>query len=402
MAGALVGVLIVAVLAITAALAIDEGDGDDRAGPVPTQPQRPGTTGPGSPGTTAAPTDLDAAIDEAMAFVEAQRGHKFVSRPVVEALDDDAFVDRYNALLDEAVAEDPEGIEAATVIYRALGLIQPDEDVVEVERSFGAAGVLGFYDTERNELVVRAGEVTPFARTVLVHELTHALDDQLFELYRPEYDDADDEIGFGLSAVAEGNARRVENAFRKTLSVEEQREALREEARYGSGLSLDKFTLSYLMLQLAPYEYGLQFVEQLVASGGEAAVDAALQDPPRTSEQVLDFNAWRSNEPRTEVPAPPADGPIVEDGVVGQVAIEAMLISAVHPGTASDAAEGWAGDWFVAWKQGSASCIRVAFVMETARDRAELRDALGEWVEEMDRAELTESGDQLTLTSCVG
>lgn len=406
-AGALVGLLIVAVLAVTAALAIDDSDGDDLVaprrdesgqGPRPADPG-PSTTAPGAP---SAPTDLDAAIDEAMAFVEAQRGHAFVERPVVEALDDEAFIDRYNALIDEAVAEDPEAIAAMNVIYRAFGLIEPDADIVDVERSFGAAGVLGFYDTKRNELVVRSREVTPFTRTVLVHELTHALDDQLFELYRPEYDDADDEIGFGLSAVAEGNARRVENAFRATLTAEERRAAEREEGGYARGLTLDDFTLSYLMLQVAPYERGLRFVEELVERGGEAAVDAALREPPRTSEQVLDFDAWLSKEPRTEVPAPPADGTLVEDGVVGQVALEAILTAAVSPPRASLAAEGWAGDWFVAWQRDSSSCVRATFVMETTRDHQELRDALDRWVDHRDEADLTDSGDQLTLTTCAG
>ena len=76
-------------------------------------------------------------------------------------------------------------------------------------------GVVGFYDPETDELVVRGAALTPYVRTTIAHELVHALDDQHLDLDRPEYDEADDEIGFGFSSVVEGNARRVENAYRE-------------------------------------------------------------------------------------------------------------------------------------------------------------------------------------------
>jgi hypothetical protein len=401
-----VGVAIVVVVAIVAALALaDDEDSPslaDPEGPAASAPSRP--TVPTVPGqtTTLAPDDLEAAIDEAIAFIEAERERSFTTRPMVEALDDSAFVDRFSALIDEEVAKDPQGIEAANVIYRAFGLIDPDQDIVEVERSFGAAGVLGFYDPERDELVVRGGDVTPFFRTVLVHELTHALDDQLIELNRPEYDDADDEVGFGLSAVAEGNARRIERAFYDTLPSDEQDDADREEASYGANFDLGDFKLSYLLLQLAPYQYGEDFVNELVDSGGEDAVDDALRDPPHTSEQVIDFEKFEAREPRLEVAPPPADGDVIEDGVVGQVAIAAILADA-DPNGADRAADGWAGDWFVAWKAGTASCVRAVFVMETSSDRDQLLDALDNWAQDhRGEASVSEDGDEIELTSCAG
>jgi hypothetical protein len=399
-----VGLAIVVVVAIVAALAISDDDESVLSAPDSTGPDvtQPAPTDPGDPATTTvAPTDLDAAVDEAIAFIEAEREREFTTRPVVEALDDAAFVDRYNALIDEAIAEDPAAVEAATVVYRGFGFIDPDEDLATVERAFGAAGVLGYYDPETNELVVRGGEVTPYFRTTLVHELTHALDDQLFELDRPEYDDRDDEVGFGLSAVVEGNARRVENAFYDSLTGDEQDRVDREEQGYASGLDFTVFRESYLVLQIAPYEFGEMFVDELLRNEGEDGIDAALQDPPTTSEQVVYLDKYLDRELAREVTRPTADpgGTVVEEGIVGQVPLLAVLS---EDGNAFAASDGWAGDWYVAWTEGSRSCVRAVVVMEDQDEAEELGDAFRDWADSMPDATVAEDGDRVEITSCVG
>jgi hypothetical protein len=275
------------------------------------------------------------------------------------------------------------------------------KSLIDTERAFGAAGVLGFYDPETNDLVVRAGGVTPYARTVIVHELTHALDDQYFELSRPQYDDAKDEIGFGLSAVAEGNARRVENAYRATLSSADRRSAEREEASYTGDFPLNTFTLAYLKLQVAPYTYGEAFVDDLLDHGGEAALDQALQTPPETSEKVMDFAKYQANEAAKDVTKPTTGGPaIVDDGVVGQIALQSLLEQAVSTSVASTAAAGWGGDWYVAWRDGTVPCARMNAVMDTAKDLDELRSALDKWAKARSGASVTVNGSTLTLDAC--
>ena len=100
------------------------------------------------------------------------------------------------------------------MFLEGLGLVEPDADLVESMRSLLGVGVVGFYDPETDELVVRGAALTPYVRTTIAHELIHALDDQHLDLDRPEYDEADDEVGFGFSSVVEGNARRIEDAYR--------------------------------------------------------------------------------------------------------------------------------------------------------------------------------------------
>src|SRR5688500_1089620 len=82
--------------------------------PAPASPAA--RAGPAAPAPAPpVPGALASVLRGATALVEAGRGRPFVTRPVVEALDDEQFVQRYLTLLDEAVAEDPEGYAAYNV-----------------------------------------------------------------------------------------------------------------------------------------------------------------------------------------------------------------------------------------------------------------------------------------------
>ena len=352
--------------------------------------------------TTASTSDLDRFVDEAMAFIEKERGLKFTTRPTVVILDDAAFVARFNQLIDDDAKQNAELYDDTTAIFQAIGLLSRDMTYVDAEKLLGAGGVLGYYDQVSKELRVRAGQVTPYIRTVIVHELTHALDDQRFDLNRPQYDTADDEIGFGFSALAEGNAKRVEDAYRATLSPADQASANAEEQTLSlSGAAgLSKLSFALLQLEYAPYDVGERFVKAVLANGGQAALDRVFADPPHTSEQVIDPTKYFAKEGRRNVPAPAADGTVFKSGVFGEIVLQMMLTSAVSSNVAATAATGWAGDWFVAWRESNRVCLRADFAMDTAKDSSELRDALTKWAQTRPSAKVGSAGDAVELTSC--
>ena len=344
----------------------------------------PTTTGPaGAAGstTTTAPSDpaVVAAVDQAIAFVQKTRGLQFKTRPVVTVLADAAFVARLDAVIVRDAQADPAGTLGETTVDRAMGIIDPGATVTDTQRALGSGGVLGFYDPRTKELTVRAGSITPLARTVIVHELVHALDDQWFDLDRPEYDAELDEIGFGLAALAEGDARRVENAYVATLSAADQRAAQAEAQQLGGSLPATVPEV-YLTLAQAPYTAGERLVRALLDKGGQALLDRSFPAPPRTSEQVLDPSRFIDREDRRAVPPPPADAaPVVSQGVLGQLVLQSVLEPVVGPDVAERAALGWAGDWYVAWQSGGSSCVRADVFLDTAADAADLATALDRW-----------------------
>ena len=377
--------------------------------PTTTGASATSTTRPGSSTTradagssTTATAPLERFVDEAIAFIEKERGVTFTSRPAVVVLDDAAFVARFRQLVDEDAKKNKDVYDDVTGIFQAIGLLSRDMSYIEAQKLLGEGGVLGYYDQESKELRVRSAQLTPFARTVVVHELTHALDDQRFDLDRPEYDGSDDEIGFGFSALAEGNARRVENKYRDSMSSADRASANAEEIKLGAaGASvLAKLNLSLLQLEVAPYDLGEKFVDALLDKGGQATLDQAFADPPRTSEQVIDPNKYFAKEQRRTVNPPAAGATPFKTGVFGQIALQVILASGNSARVAETAASGWGGDWFVAWNESNRSCLRAAFVMESSKDTSELREALTKWAQNRPSGKVANNGDAVEVTSC--
>jgi hypothetical protein len=261
-------------------------------------------------------------------------------------------------------------------------------------------GVLGFYDPETDELVVRGTELTLYTQQTVVHELAHALDDQWYDLDRPEVEDADDESSFGFSAVVEGNARDIENRWSDTLTAEQTAELEAEELSFGADIDFSSFPLFIIELISAPYELGEPFVLELLAQGGPQQLEDALIEPPTTSEQVINPSLFFAGESAVIVPPPPADGEIVDEGVFGQLVLFLLLDDVVGQRPAGVASSGWGGDYYVAWQQGGQNCLRVDFVMDSAADTDELADALGDWADAQSDASVTDTGDAIRMTTC--
>jgi hypothetical protein len=389
-----VAVVAAAVLGVVS-LTGESGSGSDSADSAGSSPPGGGggsaTTAPARPPTEA---EIDDLVADLSGFVADQRGLEFKRKVPVVIKDDSAFRQRVIHDFDE----DADLVAAFDPLYKALGLIDPDDDLVDLYREALGDAVIGFYDPESKELVVRGAAITPSVRVTLAHELTHALDDQWFDLDRPEYDDADDEIGFGFSAVVEGNAVTVENAYLDTLSRSEREEYYDEQFAY----DLPKVPLALLQLIGAPYQYGAPLIGALrdADHGGRGKLDAAFAHPPHTSEQVLHPGRFLDHEPAVAVTHPAADGPVVWDGQLGELTIG--LVLGDRPG-AHAAADGWGGDWVTSWKDGDRSCARATMVGDTPDDSDELDQAWTTWAEGGDldaNVKQDRPGGAVTVTSC--
>jgi hypothetical protein len=387
---------LVAVAVLSAAVLGVVALGDDDPG------EQAGPSGDGGPSigsehdTTGTPSadEIDDLVVELSSFVEEQRGLEFEEPVQVEIEDDDAFHERLFADFDE----DADQTAQLDDLYKAAGLLDPEEDLVETLRTALEGAVIGFYDPETKELVVRGAAITPAVRVTVAHELTHALDDQHFDLDRPEYDDADDEIGFGFSGLVEGSAVTVENAYLATLSPAEHDQYFDEQLSYG----MPDVPLVLLQLIGAPYQYGADFIAALRAGGGRERLDETFDEPPHTSEQVIHPDTYLDDEAAVEVDHPTADGEVTWDGVLGELFVQLALAEEV-PDRADAAAEGWGGDWATTWHDGARSCLRAVMVGDTPDDSDELYAAWSEWAES---AEMTASADQpeaggpVTVDSC--
>ena len=411
MLGLLAAVVLLTGVAAATLLAGDGGDDGDGSTAVPPsttvlereQPTTPPSTsddeegaGQAVPGTSDPASALEAVVAELSDHVATVRGAPFPAPVNVELLDDDAFADRLLEDLEQQRAD----LDLAGRLLVAFELLDRDDDLFEIYEGFLGAGVAGFYDPETGALVVRGAELTPSTRSTIVHELTHAYDDQRFELHRPELDEAEDESGLGFLALTEGNAVRVQQRWEATLSGGERAALLLEQLGEAGDLDVGAIPLVLLRQIEFPYTDGSLLVEALLDAGGEDRVDAAFAAPPTTSEQVLDPDAYLAGEGASPVPAPTADGEVVDEGSFGQLTLELTLASVLDRRTAREAADGWGGDAYVAWFEDDRTCVRTAFRMDSAADLDELADAWDDWSDEHGDATVVTDDRTVTVTAC--
>lgn len=385
----------------------------DPVPPISADPTAPDTEGPEIPGLdpSVEARPLEEVLPELIDFVERTRGHRFRTPPVVEAVAEEEF----EARLAELQADEAEALEAATVAQVGLGLIEPGTSLADIVGELGAAAVLGFYLPETDELLVKGAQVTPLVQVTIVHELTHALDDQLFDLDRLDgLVERDDESGFGLQLVAEGTARYVDTTYREQLDPDEEAAVEIEELQIGLDqmLDLSDVPLSFLIASRVPYGSGQRFVRAVLERGGVGQLDGAFQRPPTTSEQALDPEVFFARDPAREVTAPTADGPVVDEGTFGAVDLRLLELASDPTNLMGDAASGeidpvpdFGGGRYVSWTDGGRSCVQITLVGDDDVGQAAIGVILDGWVTGIGSGASVvsssgPSGEQLVATRC--
>jgi len=163
----------------------------------------------------------DGDVSELVAFVEVTRNLEFATLVEVLLQDEAQFQAELGDYLDGEL--DVEALAESERIYRALGLTPPDQDIEPLLREFLLRRTLGYYEADTGTVRVIKG-LGPLTESVLVHELTHALEDQNFDLDTERFEGREDESQLAFESVVEGNAAFVESTFVEQLSDSEQTE----------------------------------------------------------------------------------------------------------------------------------------------------------------------------------
>jgi hypothetical protein len=361
------------------------------ARPVPATAAPPPTAVP----TPADPPSLDAFVPEAERFVEEHRGLHFTSAVRVLLLDDAAFRHRSGGGgIDPALAAE---IDALQLVPRSV-------DLAAAARRSQAEGVVGLYEPPSRTLLVRGTAPTPFVREVLVHELTHALQDQWFGIDRPQLDSGVDERAQAFSALVEGDAVRIEDEYLASLPASQRvRARLERDAATGVG---GETPAPLAAIVHFPYTAGATFVRALATVRGQAGVDAAFRTPPATSAEILEPQRFLGGTAATvHVATPAAAGPVIDRGVLGELGLRLLLehaatTGAIRAADAEAAAAAWHGDAYVAWTGGAIACMRVALAAAPGPDHLLLERALAAYTARSTGVSLAEAAGTLTVTSC--
>ncbi len=188
-----------------------------------------------------------------------------------------------------------------------LGVLRPGQSLAAVQGQALSGQVAGLYVPHSRRLYV-LGARGAAPRSVIAHEVVHALQDEHFELTRgafaPRPRDHDGELA--AQALVEGDATEVQTRYVATLSPGDLvKELARTLGSVPRGES--KAVPPYLQRQLLyPYTAGEAFVRALRARGGQRLLDRAFRNPPRTSAAVLDPARYLAGDPpprRVPLPA---------------------------------------------------------------------------------------------------
>ncbi len=339
----------------------------------------------------------DERIEPLARFVEQERGQRMSRAVSVRFLDDDAFVRALDfGGMDEGWGE----LQSAT--DRALGWIGPGIDSEVAWTELGEAGVAAFYDPGRRRIFVRGtpgdGELPVPLRVIVVHELTHAWQDQTASL---DGFVEDAEAGLAWQAVVEGDAMHVESAYVATLSPGEQAAWQVYETSARAGRRASTTTPPMLELAaLAPYVMGERLVATLDAVNGDRGVDRALADPPPTSEQAM-FAAVLSGRVPADDVVPlelPRGARIVDERRIGAWDVFTTLITRVDGRTATLASRGWSGGQEIRWEDDDRVCVGWALQADSEAAAGRLTSALRAWGAAGPAGAATVSTDRLGWT----
>ncbi|HEX3623365.1 MAG TPA: hypothetical protein VHT97_13710 [Acidimicrobiales bacterium] len=351
------------------------------------------TTAPAS-GQAAPPAGADLSpeqqkvIDDVKAQVSSIRGLAWKTTLPIKVVSKDELAKRLKDLNTQDRAKHPDQLATDESVLKLLQLIPRNLDYAKAVDDLLAGGVLGFYDDEAKELYVGGNGTGPpdaATRSVLSHELTHALTDQYFDFGSKgrALDDANrTEESAALTALIEGDAELVRTMWEdKYLSAAERKQA--DDAGSNDNGAYAKAPPYLLDSLFFPYQDGVAFVRSRFQAGGFAAVDDAYRNPPTSTEQILHPELYTPGQGWTAPALPDLAAQTgcgkVETGTLGEFDMTEMLDRQLNSADSHSAAAGWNGDAYSVVRCGAALGLADRWQTDSPADAARLTDALTKW-----------------------
>ena len=262
----------------------------------------------------------------------------------------------------------PAEMHAAEMVFRAFGLAPKDFAYRSFLIKLLTEQVAGYYDPKAQQFYLADWIELEGQKPVMAHELTHALQDQHFNLKRFEnWPKGDSDAELAAHALIEGDATLamtlymaknplVALAFMRSLGSQEVATEQFKQAPRALRESL-----------LFPYEEGSMWATQLYKRGGWEMVSQAFAKLPQSSEQILHADKYFAYEVPVKITLPDFKGLLgaswkrIDYDVNGEwgcyLVLDEFLNDAVE---SKKAAAGWAGDRFALYETAKSGELFVA------------------------------------------
>ena len=279
----------------------------------------------------------------------------------------------------------PAEMHAAEVVLRAFGLVPQDFAYRPFLIKLLKEQVAGYYDPKAQQFYLADWIELDGQKPVMAHELTHALQDQHFNLKRFEkWPKGDSDAELAAHALIEGDATLAMTHY-LTKNPLLALAFLRSMA--SQGISSEQYDQAPRALReslLFPYEEGLEWAEQVYKRGGWDMVSQAFSKLPQSSEQILHAEKYFSYEAPQKVTLPEFRnflGPSwkrIDYDVNGEWGCYLILNEFLNNATeAKQAAAGWGGDRFALYETEKPGEVFIAQLTawDTPSDAKEFFDA---------------------------
>lgn len=279
----------------------------------------------------------------------------------------------------------PEEMRAAEVLLKAFGLAPKEFAYRSFLIKLLTEQVAGYYDPKAQQFYLADWIELEGQKPVMAHELTHALQDQHFNLKRFEkWPKGDSDAELAAHALIEGDATLamthymarnplIALAFIRSLGSQQ--------------LSTEQFKQAPRALReslLFPYEQGSAWATQVYRNGGWQMVSQAYTKLPQSTEQILHAQKYFDYESPQKLTLPEFKtvlGPTwkrSDTDVNGEWGYFLILDEFIGDDAESKkAAAGWGGDRFAMYETGKPDEVFIAQLTawDTPQDAKEFFDA---------------------------
>lgn len=176
--------------------------------------------------------------------------------------------------------------------FEAMFLIGEQKNSLAVQQKSRSQTVLGYYSSKNDSIVIVTNSKTPSmnGESTLAHELTHALQDQYFNI--SNYTRVTRDGHSATTGLIEGGASLVQQRYMSRCGKDWQCIPSSQRKISGGPTNWGVYFLNYF-----PYADGPQFVSYYQQRGGWDRVNELFTDPPVSAEQIIHPKKYNTDRP---------------------------------------------------------------------------------------------------------
>jgi hypothetical protein len=281
----------------------------------------------------------------------------------------------------------PGEIHAQEALVRALGLVPRDFSLEKFLVGFYTEQAAGFYDPKRKTMFIADWIPAEMQAMTLSHELTHALQDQNWDLdsYMHAARDDDDATsarqavveGYATAAMIQQSAGGVELGQLPSLAPLIENLIPQQFEEFPAFSQAPYF---FRMEALFPYMQGMGFIQAGLQLGGWKDLKVLFEQPPQATKQIFEPQTYFHHQafPKIALAHPPAIEDVaglrfISENSMGELGYYSLLGQLISEDEAKTVGQAWLADRYLLYERSGGN--EYTLVVRTRWESAEQAQA---------------------------